>query len=130
MSLASFIGACFFYGIWWESSQSIGTNWMSDTVEQLSVTHFEFSSNNSAVVTIRNSGSYTATLVSAKTNEQAATLDPTGMQTDSIPKGTSVNVTLTSKAETPFGSGETIQFKLYTAKGNVIQYTATYNPTA
>jgi P pilus assembly chaperone PapD len=127
--LALIAGGFISYGIWTGSSYSIGDNWMNSAVEQISIKNFDFASNNSAVVTIQNSGSSTVAMVSAKINGETATLEPNGIQTGIVPKGTSVSFTVTFKTAANFSSGETYQFKLITAKGNTMPYTVTYNPT-
>ena len=107
--------------------QIIGNNF--GVVEQLKITNVDFNSSNIAIVTIRNSAQISSTINSAWIDGQIATLESDKDSTATILRGTSANFTVTIKDGSQFSLGEEYLFKLVTAKGTSISYTAIYNPT-
>ena len=94
------------------------------------ITNVEYISNNTAVVTIQNSGRVNMTSIfSATVNEEASIFGPNEKPANAIPAGSSTNFTVILKDEKQFNIGEEYIFKLYSHHGYHIECSATYNPT-
>jgi hypothetical protein len=94
------------------------------------ITKVEFISNNTAIVTIQNSGRVNITSIfSATVNEEASIFGPNEKPGNAIPAGSSTNFTVILKDGKQFNIGEEYIFKLYSHYGYHIECSATYNPT-
>jgi hypothetical protein len=100
-----------------------------ESVEQIKITNVDFNSNNTAIVTTKNSAPAAATIESARINGTVATLKPIEGSTATIPKGTSASFMVILQDECQFSLGERYLFRLETSKGTICSYTATYNAT-
>jgi|WetSurMetagenome_2_1015567.scaffolds.fasta_scaffold60176_1 hypothetical protein len=103
-----------------EASRSMGF------IEQTKITSVNFISDNSATIKIYNSGLNSVVVSCAVVNQNKATLDtceaPLG-----IPKNKSANFIVTLQNGSEFIQNQQSQFKIITAKGNTMNYNATYN---
>ena len=90
--------------------------------EQITASNPVFTAN-TVTLAIRNSGASSITISSGSIDGTVAT--PTGNLT--IAKGATQGITL-SLASGTFTAGAQYQLALFTAKGNAVVYTATYNP--
>jgi hypothetical protein len=98
--------------------------------EQFSIMNVTCISNNSAVVTVENTGGnssvYTVVFVSASINGLNATLTPSGSPSGILKAGVTANFTVTLQGNRHFISDNTYKFLLNTIKGTVADYTVTY----
>jgi flagellin-like protein len=95
-----------------------------NNAEQATITNVAFTANNTVTVTILNSGTSSVTLQSATIDGSTAALAPVSPSTLTITKGNGGNYTVTLAPGT-FASGTQYAFKLTTAKGTGLVYTAT-----
>ena len=109
----------------WNEGTTIG---LMGSAEQVSIMKVEFNSNDSATITISNTGSSTVKITLTYVSGQTAILDtceaPLG-----IPKHYTVNYIVTLPNANQFNPNAEYQFKLITTKGNVLIYPATFDPS-
>ncbi len=107
----------------WMGGMTIG---LMGNAEQVSVSNAVFTTETTAVLTVRNTGGATVNLSSATVDGTAVTL--TGPAEYAIAKGDAEDFTITLGGTATFTPGAQYEIRLITAKGTTVVYSATYNP--
>jgi hypothetical protein len=98
--------------------------------EQCIIRNVEFISNSSAIVTVENTGGnssdYTVVIVSIRINGVNATLIPGGFPAPPLKGGVTANFTLSMQGESLSIHNNAYKLRLTSMKGNVADYTGTY----
>ena len=109
------------------------TNYGPAIVEQYIIRNVEFVSNNSAIVTVQNTGGdsqvYQVVFVSAKINGINASIVQSGFPAGVPNGGATANFKVTLCNENHFLPENTYKFQLRTLKGTVADYQTTYHKT-
>jgi hypothetical protein len=99
-------------------------------VEQAVIRNVEFITNNSAIVTVENTGGnssdYTVVIVSVRINGVNATLIPSGFPAPPLRGGVTANLIVSMQGESLSIHNNTFKLQLTTMKGNVADYSGTY----
>jgi hypothetical protein len=114
---------------WLNSQATMGPG----LVEQFAIKNVEFNSNNSATVTVENTGGnselYTVVFVSANVDGKNATLLPSGPPGGTLKSGVTANFTVTLQGKSHFTPNNIYEFTIISTKETRADFMATYNQT-